>query len=1732
MEAIFKKPGHFDYDLNLSLFEECSVKIRAHENVRENYLIQLNTFKKDIDDEIRQYVTDQLKMRNLITCQIKNLEKIDPMPKILKLSDTEIKGDKIMLKEMNSLLSDPKKVYYLYKHLDNDESNTRFQREITLIFNREHNYIQFEFLELVLTDLIINEKAIKRNKKLKIIYQTIFCEPESISFAGTILKDLVNDFISLEPNKTQNDTEDKAQASAEIDKNNSGKDQRTLVDLTRTAKISHVEDDSEHASVVFNMKIFLDNIKQNLFHNQPEKVNLHYYEKKYVEKYYNLQEDAVQDFESSSKKSNLINKSYLGDRLPSSKEWHFSKEQLELMILKWGMKTAEMQAFYLPERVAIFFAVIWKIYNNKSSKKTGINLLLNLFIKEYLSRMLSTILINENKKIIDIGKKKSLIYFFEALEKTQEISEKELSKKPEEFPAFVNTIRKFYETSFEMMLVTANKHIESVKKDETIIRPQRFTQKISVPTLKDCLDFMLLHTYKKGYIYPKKEPNDNKQTTKRKTCQINQLKPNIESKPMKSHSMEGADIYDSLLLKTQNNDAHESEVECEFCSMNLFPKLKRSMLEITRNSLIEWGIKYKKNYCKYGEGIFLYSHILVNESEIKKFIADPLDYYIESFSSNLNFVLSNTKEVLQKKFGAEFSDYTINLFHTSVQNLHNRKNLEDGNSKLSNFEVAILHILRDMSYSQLRDSASIGRPIITLAGLIDAHLKTKTLNNDCYCKTDKLDQYSMEYQREMSNHFLKQELIKRNCSDIKIKMIDESLFTNYEETFSKNMFLFRTNLYHIINSTDYKEIKQPFNENMLSIEKDLNLQDVSSEVPKTKIEENIFRFDTTIVESYFNNESINEAEITNKNTEGNEDELLEGNFFNQVTAELGTFTEKEEISNSMKFGNIKENDTQNMKDINDNFKSLNKLATQVDTDSEGESNKNEDESNKDDIFRSAFSFKNTYQNDPNSESKIEEDLESIEEKESSKKTSPVKVDQEEITLENNEKVPDDGEISHQKRESFVTCSSKGEFFSTRKNTNSQENDVRYTSVSHIKFQDFSEGKIIEEQTNESKNETKSDFVESGKNTQSRNDDPQSDIILINSITNIDASLGDIGNMTNHELGEPSFTMNTDNVLKTTGSFNTDVSTFNVSDDKEKKFDLRETLVPNTTHQGDTLLSMVKSYGTLNSDMQENRKIRTDTINSPKLYAQLSTIGFSPPVKLNKAFTSFVDSPAKPVESINYKKTPKDEIKEMLNNFKDRADLNYQQSNNLTLLWTQRMNTLHTDMRALRKGLVGDANYLFINQYMFMIIKRFTIDHVFDICLTNTKDRDDMSNQIQKDNLRDKSAIVQSQKILMSSNLVKVYDRDELNNECFHKIVKIAEQSTLNYNLMSTSQANSQFLRYSGSLDPEKLTSQKYAKLGSSSRNLSKDDFAFNGSDANSSSRKNANHNQINYPTSHAKNFNQIINFFTRNDSFNVFIKTGKDDHKIKDAIKKLIRILKEEQINYLNTKQFNLELESEYQPKEFDSSLQHMLLGHFSSILYTECIQNKANLRDLSFHQNCKALKFISLKNLVRYNPKLVELEPHLGPVIECLKMLNYGGGVYEIQDIIEQSTKLINNLIHIVLNTKDPAGADDLDPIWYYAFVIAAPKRMYTICNFIDVFITREDLGGKYGMCFYRINAGIQFVLDANAKILNMEETEFKLRKKENEIKSGIHMYRNRTRHPGSNYMIKNFDCSSLQLF
>jgi hypothetical protein len=105
------------YELSLSDFEEASKQITEHQNLCESYQINDETFELTFQEDLKDYLTEYFKMRNLIKCVKRDILDLETLPKILKLSQTGIQGHPNMQRELYNFFTDPSLLYQFLGHL-------------------------------------------------------------------------------------------------------------------------------------------------------------------------------------------------------------------------------------------------------------------------------------------------------------------------------------------------------------------------------------------------------------------------------------------------------------------------------------------------------------------------------------------------------------------------------------------------------------------------------------------------------------------------------------------------------------------------------------------------------------------------------------------------------------------------------------------------------------------------------------------------------------------------------------------------------------------------------------------------------------------------------------------------------------------------------------------------------------------------------------------------------------------------------------------------------------------------------------------------------------------------------------------------------------------------------------------------------------------------------------------------------------------------------------------------------------------------------------------------------------------------------------------------------------------------------------------------------------------------------------------------------------------------------
>ena len=143
---------------------------------------------------------------------------------------------------------------------------------------------------------------------------------------------------------------------------------------------------------------------------------------------------------------------------------------------------------------------------------------------------------------------------------------------------------------------------------------------------------------------------------------------------------------------------------------------------------------------------------------------------------------------------------------------------------------------------------------------------------------------------------------------------------------------------------------------------------------------------------------------------------------------------------------------------------------------------------------------------------------------------------------------------------------------------------------------------------------------------------------------------------------------------------------------------------------------------------------------------------------------------------------------------------------------------------------------------------------------------------------------------------------------------------------------------------------------------------------------------------------------------------------------------------------------------------------------------------DKDFYEKTKCLDWIL--------PKHLEIQKYyinqLGMAEICLKKFDTARSVFDKLEYIKDTFTNINNNIKYSEGKTEEAGQDEMIPIFQYILIKAQPKRMRTNINYINCFLSEEQLDGQYGYFVSQIESSYTFIMNINYNILNMPKEEF----------------------------------------
>jgi len=96
----------------------------------------------------------------------------------------------------------------------------------------------------------------------------------------------------------------------------------------------------------------------------------------------------------------------------------------------------------------------------------------------------------------------------------------------------------------------------------------------------------------------------------------------------------------------------------------------------------------------------------------------------------------------------------------------------------------------------------------------------------------------------------------------------------------------------------------------------------------------------------------------------------------------------------------------------------------------------------------------------------------------------------------------------------------------------------------------------------------------------------------------------------------------------------------------------------------------------------------------------------------------------------------------------------------------------------------------------------------------------------------------------------------------------------------------------------------------------------------------------------------------------------------------------------------------------------------------------------------------------------------------------------------------VIFSVLNLVRTSEKRPGADDFLPVFIYVVLKANVPHLYSNCEFIEKFRNPHDMISKSGYCFVNLRSAIEFLLNLDASVLNIDSLEFTRKLQDQELK------------------------------
>ncbi|CAD8056666.1 unnamed protein product [Paramecium sonneborni] len=250
--------------------------------------------------------------------------------------------------------------------------------------------------------------------------------------------------------------------------------------------------------------------------------------------------------------------------------------------------------------------------------------------------------------------------------------------------------------------------------------------------------------------------------------------------------------------------------------------------------------------------------------------------------------------------------------------------------------------------------------------------------------------------------------------------------------------------------------------------------------------------------------------------------------------------------------------------------------------------------------------------------------------------------------------------------------------------------------------------------------------------------------------------------------------------------------------------------------------------------------------------------------------------------------------------------------------------------------------------------------------------------------------------------------------------------------------------------------------------------------------------------SHCSDIKQFIENFSSLQEVKEAVISGEDKAGVKNAYFEFIQAL----ANYLKEKN---------EMKIDEVQMMDMLEKYVSKRVYDKVYPKERTYKDAGLYFRIKSLEWISYDHLEIIKQNRVDEMWDLA-VEALLNIDNCKTAVNKLEAIITCS-KIMNDVLKLTSLKEEATSADTVLPILIYILIKAAPQRLHSNLNFVQIFLDKSKNVSQQGYCLTQLQLAIQWLEEVDHKLLKMDQLNFLETITKAEIRYGIHYLKRRNR-------------------